>query len=132
MPKSAAPWLQSWWLDADMCLSIRHHHSLAALAPNSTLSKTNRLFIATVHFAEHFSQQQLGLDMTQEWHKFGNACLETLQIDEDDMEFLYAEAKQVVAQQIKQDHAQRSSACQSNARANRERLITATRQLDTV
>ncbi len=88
---------QSWWLDEDMCLSIRHHHSLTALAPDSTLSKTNRLFIATVHFAEHFSQQQLGLDMTQEWHKFGDACLEALQIDEDDMEFLYAEAKQVVA-----------------------------------
>jgi len=88
---------ESWWLDADMCLSIRHHHSQVALGPDSTLSKTNQLFIATIHFAEHFSQQQLGLDMTQEWHKFGNACLETLQIDEDDMEFLYAEAKQVVA-----------------------------------
>lgn len=88
---------QSWWLDEDMCLSIRHHHSLTALASDSPLSTTNRLFIATVHFAEHFSQQQLGLDMTEEWHKFGKACLETLQIDEDDMEFLYAEAKQVVA-----------------------------------
>jgi HD-like signal output (HDOD) protein len=88
---------QSWWLDADMCQSIRYHHKLAAFGPGSTLSRTNQLFIATVHFAEHFSQQQLGLDMTQEWHKFGDACLEALQIDEDDMEFLYAEAKQVVA-----------------------------------
>lgn len=87
----------SWWLDADMCLSIRNHHNLTALAPGSTLSKPNRLFIATVHFAEHFSQQQLGLDLTQEWSKFGAACLETLQIDEDDMEFLYSEAKQIVA-----------------------------------
>lgn len=88
---------QSWWLDEDMCLSIRNHHSLAALSPESTLSKSNRLFIATIHFAEHFSQQQLGLDITQEWSKFGAACLETLQIDEDDMDFLYEEAKQVVA-----------------------------------
>jgi HD-like signal output (HDOD) protein len=90
---------QSWWLDADMCLSIRNHHRLTALAPDSTLSRPNRLFIATVHFAEHFSQQQLGLDFTQEWSKFGAACLETLQIDEDDMEFLYSEAKQIVALQ---------------------------------
>jgi HD-like signal output (HDOD) protein len=88
---------QSWWLAEDMCQSIRHHHNLTALAPNSTLSKSNRLFIATAHFAEHFSQQQLGLDITQEWTKFGAASLETLQIDEDDLEFLYAEAKQVVA-----------------------------------
>jgi HD-like signal output (HDOD) protein len=88
---------QSWWLEEDMCLSILNHHRLTALAPDSTLSKSNRLFIATVHFAEHFSQQQLGLDITQEWTKFGAASLETLQIDEDDMEFLYAEAKQVVA-----------------------------------
>ena len=88
---------QSWWLDADMCLSILHHHRLAALGPDSTLSRTNQLYIATVHFAEHFSQQQLGLDITQEWNKFGDACLKTLQIDEDDMEFLYAEAKQIVA-----------------------------------
>lgn len=89
---------QNWWLDADMCLSIRHHHSLKALAPESALSKTNQLFIATVHFAEHFCQRQLGLDLTQEWSKFSVACLETLQIDEEDMEFLYSEAKQIVVQ----------------------------------
>jgi len=88
---------QSWWLPEDMCLAIRHHHDLTALAPDSTLPKLHRQFIATVQFAEHFTQHQLGLDFTQEWPKFSAACLETLQIDEEDLEFLYAEAKQIVA-----------------------------------
>ena len=88
---------QSWWLPEDMCQAIRHHHDLKALAPDSTLPKLHRQFIATVQFAEHFSQHQLGLDFTQEWPKFSAACLETLQIDEEDLEFLYTEAKQIVA-----------------------------------
>jgi HD-like signal output (HDOD) protein len=88
---------QSWWLPEDMCLAIHHHHDLKALTPDSTLPKFHRYYIATNQFAEHFSQQQLGLDFTQEWPKFSAACLETLQIDEEDLEFLYTEAKQIVA-----------------------------------
>jgi hypothetical protein len=72
---------------------------LKALAPDSALPKSHRQFIATTQFAEHFSQHQLGLDFTQEWPKFSSACLETLQIDEEDLEFLYAEARQIVATQ---------------------------------
>lgn len=87
---------QSWWLPADMCLAIRHHHDLNALSANSSLPHSCRLFIATTQFAEHFTQQQLGLGITQEWPKFGTACLETLQIDQDDLEFLYSEVRQVV------------------------------------
>jgi HD-like signal output (HDOD) protein len=87
---------KSWWLDEDMCLAIRHHHSLAALASDSSLPTSCQYFIATARFAEHFTQQELGLENSQEWPKFAVACLETLQIDEDDMEFLYSEAKQVV------------------------------------
>ena len=88
---------QSWWLPEDMCRAIRHHHDLTVLAPDSTLPKPQRQFIATTQFAEHFSQQQLGLDFTEEWPKFCAASLETLQIDEEDLEFLYAEAKQIVS-----------------------------------
>jgi HD-like signal output (HDOD) protein len=87
---------KSWWLDEDLCLAIRNHHSLAALAPDSGMPKHCRQLIATARFAEHFTQQQLGLENSQEWPKFADASLATLQIDEDDMEFLYSEAKQVV------------------------------------
>ncbi|ADE10718.1 HDOD domain-containing protein [Sideroxydans lithotrophicus] len=88
---------QSWWLAKDMWLAIRHHHDLTALDPDSPLPISSRRFIATANLAEHFTQQLLGMDTTQEWPKFSTASLEMLQIDEDDMEFLYSEARQVVA-----------------------------------
>lgn len=88
---------QSWWLPQDMCQAIRHHHEPTALAPNSSLPKSCRLFIATAQFAEHIIQQQLELGITQEWPKFGPACQQILQIDDDDLGFLYNDAKQVVA-----------------------------------
>ena len=88
---------QSWWLPQDMCEAILHHHDLQVLAPDSSLPKSHRQFIATTQFAEHFSQQQLGLDFTEEWPKFRAASLQTLQIDEEDLEFLYSEARQIVA-----------------------------------
>jgi HD-like signal output (HDOD) protein len=88
---------QSWWLPEDMCIAIRHHHDLKALAPDSALPLIHRQYIATTQFAEHFAQHQLGLDFTQEWPKFSAASLETLQIDEEDLDFLYAEARQIVA-----------------------------------
>jgi hypothetical protein len=80
-----------------MCQAILHHHDLTALTSNSTLPKAHRQFIATTQFAEHFSQQQLGLDFSEEWSKFCAASLETLQIDEEDLEFLYSEARQIVS-----------------------------------
>jgi HD-like signal output (HDOD) protein len=88
---------QSWWLPEDMCQAIRFHHDLTALDTDSNLPKQHRQFIATAQFAEHFSQQQLGLDFTEEWPKFCTASLKTLQIDEEDLEFLYAEARQIVS-----------------------------------
>ncbi len=90
---------QSWWLPESMYLAIRHHHQLTALTPDSALPEFSRLLIATTQLAEHLSQQQLGLDMTQEWPKLGPACLQTLRIDAEDLEFLYAEARLIVAVQ---------------------------------
>jgi len=88
---------QSWWLPEDMSQSILHHHNLTALTQQSNLPRIHRLFIATTQFAEHFTQQQLGLNVTHEWPKFCEDSLRELQIDEDDLEFLYAEAAQIVS-----------------------------------
>lgn len=88
---------RSWWLPEDMSLGIQHHHELTMLDQDSGIPKTSRLLIATAHFAEHIAQKQLGKDMTQEWPKLGEASLRTLKIDAEDLEFLYAEAKQVAA-----------------------------------
>ena len=88
---------QSWWLPEEMYQGIRQHHELTMLDQDSGLPRISRLLIATTNFSEHIAQQQLGMDMTQEWPKLGLASLRTLKIDEEDLEFLYAEAKQVVA-----------------------------------
>lgn len=88
---------QRWWLPEDMYVAILHHHQLKAIADGSDLPRSSRLFIATTQFAEHIVQEQLGLDLTQEWPKLGPACLRLLKIDEDDLAFLYEEAKQVLS-----------------------------------
>lgn len=84
---------QKWWLPEDMYVGIRHHHQVKALAPGSDLPQNSRLFIATAQLAEHIVQELLGLDMTQEWPKLGAACLATLKVDNDDLSFLYTEAR---------------------------------------
>jgi HD-like signal output (HDOD) protein len=87
---------QKWWLPEDMYVAIRHHHQAKALEPGSNLPLNSRMFIATSQFAEYISQQKLGLEMTQEWSKLGAGCLRTLKIDNEDLDFLFEEARQVL------------------------------------
>jgi HD-like signal output (HDOD) protein len=88
---------QSWWLPEEICLAIRNHHDLAALASaNSQLPMLSRKIIATAQLAEHIVQQQLGLSMTQEWTKLGAACMQLLDIDEKRLEALHVEAALIV------------------------------------
>lgn len=90
---------QKWWLPEDMYVAIRHHHQVKALEPDSSLPLSSRMFIATSQFAEYISQQHLGLEMTQEWPKLGPGCLRTLKIDEDDLAFLFEEARAILSTQ---------------------------------
>jgi HD-like signal output (HDOD) protein len=90
---------QKWWLPEDMYVAIRHHHQVKALEPGSSLPQSSRIFIAIAQFAEHLSQLHLGLEMTQEWPKLGAGCLRTLKLDEDDLDFLFEEAQQVLSTQ---------------------------------
>lgn len=87
---------QKWWLPEDMYVAIRHHHQLKALEAGSDLPQICRTFIATTQFAEHIVQEQLGMDITKEWPKLGEACLRILKIDDDDLTFLHQEAKQIL------------------------------------
>lgn len=88
---------QSWWLPEEMCLAIRNHHDLFALASaNSTLPMHSRRLIATAQLAEHIVQQQLGLSLTQEWAKLGAACLQILDLNETLLEMLHLEAASIV------------------------------------
>lgn len=89
---------QSWWLPEEICLAIRNHHDLAALASSgSRLPMPSRRLIAISQLAEHIVQQQLGLSITREWPKLGEACLQILDLNDELLEALYAEAAPITA-----------------------------------
>ncbi len=89
---------QSWWLPEEICLAIRNHHDLAALSSaSSRLPTLSRKLIAISQLAEYLVQQQLGLSFTREWPKLGAACLQTLGLEEAQLETLYAESISVTS-----------------------------------
>lgn len=89
---------QSWWLPEEICLAIRNQHDLAMLeSAGSELPMLSRRLIATAQLAEHIVQRQLGLSLTREWPKLGAACLQILDIGDERLEELYAEAAPVAA-----------------------------------
>ena len=88
----------SWWLPEEIYLGIRYHHDAAILAtPALTPPLTSRYRIAISQFAEYLVQRQTGLSHTLEWPKLGEACLKLLDIGEDDIEEIVAEAVPVIA-----------------------------------
>ncbi|MBK7765862.1 MAG: HDOD domain-containing protein [Sulfuritalea sp.] len=88
----------SWWLPEEIYLAIRYHHDSAVIAtPSITPPLTSRYRIAISQFAEHLVQRHTGLSHTHEWPKLGEACLKLLDIAEDDIEDILAEAVPVIA-----------------------------------
>ena len=88
---------QSWWLPEETCLAIRHHHELAIIeTPSITPPLTSRYRIAIAQFAEHLMQRHTGLSHTQEWPKLGAACLRLLDVAEDDVDAILADAVPVM------------------------------------
>lgn len=88
---------QSWWLSDETCLSIRNHHGAALLhTPNIPPSLNSRYMIAVTQLAEHLLQQHSGLSFTQEWLKLGPACLQLLNLTEEDVASILAEAIPVI------------------------------------
>ena len=88
---------QSWWLPEETCLAIRHHHEVAIIeTPSITPPLTSRYRIAIAQFAEHLMQRHTGLSHTQEWPKLGAACLRLLDIAEDDVDAILADAVPVM------------------------------------
>jgi HD-like signal output (HDOD) protein len=88
---------QSWWLPEEACLAIRHHHEVAIIeTPSITPPLTSRYRIAIAQFAEHLMQRHTGLSHTQEWPKLGAACLRLLDVAEDDVDAILADAVPVM------------------------------------
>jgi HD-like signal output (HDOD) protein len=87
---------EDWRLPSDIFLAIRYHHELALLNVEETrLPLFSRRLIAVAQFAEHILQRQLGLSFTQEWAKLGVACLQLLDISEENLIRLYDAAQPV-------------------------------------
>lgn len=84
---------QSWWLPEETCLAIRHHHDATVIeTPSFTPPLTSRYRIAMAQFAEYLVQRHSGLSQTHEWPKLGAACLRLLDIAEDEVDDILAEA----------------------------------------
>lgn len=88
---------QSWWLSDETSASIRLHHDAASLN-SSTIPPTlsSRYLIAVAQLAEYLLQLHSGLSYTQEWLKLGPSCLRLLNLAEEDIETLLAEAKNII------------------------------------
>lgn len=86
---------ESWLLPKDMAAAIRHHHSLTALDQASDLSELTKQLIAVSQLAEHLIQHNTGRSHTQEWLKVGPACLNFLNISDEDCQQLYADSEEV-------------------------------------
>lgn len=87
---------QNWWLPEEICLAIRNHHDLVSIeSANSNLPMLSRRLISTSQLAEHIVQQQLGLSLTCEWPKLRSACLQLLNINEEQLEALYVEVQPI-------------------------------------
>jgi HD-like signal output (HDOD) protein len=88
---------QSWGLPEETCLAIRHHHDLQVIETPAILPpRSSRYHIAIAQLAEFFLQRHTGLCHTCEWPKLGTACLQLLEIGEDDIEPIFTEAKPVI------------------------------------
>lgn len=88
---------QNWWLPEETCLAIRHHHDAAIIATSATLPPlASRYRIAVTQFAEHLLQRHTGLSQTHEWPKLGAACLQLLEIEENEIDAILADAVPVI------------------------------------
>ena len=79
---------QAWWLPLEISEGIRHHHDLQAIETGiSDLNLPTRsgTLIAVSQMGEYFVQQITGKSHTREWEKLGEACLNRLSIDKDEL-----------------------------------------------
>jgi HD-like signal output (HDOD) protein len=89
---------EDWRLPSELYLAIRQHHELTLLNIEETrLPLLSRRLIAVSQFSEHILQRQLGLSFTQEWPKLGEACLQLLNISEEDLDQIYEDAFPIAA-----------------------------------
>jgi len=90
---------QSWWLPLDLTEAIRYHHDVEAISPvgsHRSVPLRSAFLIAVSQVAERLLQQATGLCHTREWDKLGAACLERLELDEEQMAGLLDESRAII------------------------------------
>lgn len=87
-----------WLLPREVFAAIRYHHDAAAVEgrnPCLPLMESRHL-IALAQVAEQLIHVCTGMDHTEEWTKLGSACLQTLGIDDDEMQQLQEACREAV------------------------------------
>lgn len=72
---------KTWRLPAPLTVAVRLHHDFTALG-DLGISSEIRTLVAAGLVGEHLVQQFEGRALLKEWHLYGAACLEFLQVDE--------------------------------------------------
>ena len=84
---------KEWRLPIEFHSAIEAHHNVSAISGITAvpLSPHAQYFIALAQLSELMLQRLTGLNMTKEWGKLGEACMEVLQLTEVDIEQLQQE-----------------------------------------
>ena len=90
---------QSWWLPEEISVAIRLHHDYSILQKNDStiLPQSTRGLIAIAQFSEQIYQHHTGLSKTQEWFKSSEACMQLLEIKEEQLVNFYDESAPILA-----------------------------------
>jgi HD-like signal output (HDOD) protein len=89
---------QSWWLPEDLCVSIRRHHDgLAVDSTQHAVSGSSNRLIALAQLAERLHQMVSGQNASREWDKLGSPSLAALELGENAVQELEAEARIFIA-----------------------------------
>ena len=88
---------RSWYLPDTLCDAILHHHDAAAISGNGDLSAAGRRLVALAQLAEKL-QGGGAPAIACEWNKLGPAVLDALEIGDNTLERLQAEADDILKQ----------------------------------
>lgn len=87
---------QSWWLPENICKAVRYHHDLKH--DMGRKEAPFRYLVAISQLAEYLLQQNTGRSKTHEWDKLGEACLQQLGLEAEDLAALEARTHEILAE----------------------------------
>ena len=83
-PWWAPSWARTWHLPGDVAQAIWLHHDFACLG-DARFSTVVRQLVALGLLAEYLVNQHDGLEPSREWLQHGRACLQHLQVSDEEL-----------------------------------------------